>query len=450
MRKLLAVILFIASSTTVALSQSNSYTSPSTTQSVIEQNHVSLSAVPVSDSLLDAQRKADGNSFRRMAGEKPSPSNAEPVNPGDNETEGRFWFSAESLIWKMKDANLPPLITTATAPGTDPFMRGGIIGGPTTVIAFGGKLDKGTFVGGRFAAGAWLNQKKNVGVELSYFFLPRRTYSAQASGSGLQGSIFVSRPFFDITTGQEAASVISRPMPPTSPLFVSPGSSTGALSSRLQGGEANFIYRFDPTGCCRFSLTGGFRYLDLEERLNVTDVFLSVFDFGTGPSVVDMDAFFTRNRFYGGQIGARSLFDWGRANLEVSGSLGLGVTRQLVNINGSTLSNSAGAVEARVGAILAQRSNIGSYRRSEFTVVTELKVSFGYDLTRFFRPFVSYDFLYWNKVAMTGEQIDRGLDPLFLFGRTSTIVPAPTRPAFTFRDTGYWTHGLTTGVKLRF
>src|SRR5207248_10772372 len=92
----------------------------------------------------------------------------------------------------MKKSNLPPLITTG------PDTSEAIIGQPGTVIAFGSnKLDRGKFPGGRFTVGMWLNEKRNVGVELSYFFLKERTVNFQVSSSGLPGSLAISRPFIN-------------------------------------------------------------------------------------------------------------------------------------------------------------------------------------------------------------------------------------------------------------
>jgi hypothetical protein len=450
MRALLAAILAIAGSASVALCQNNNYSSPSEVQSGTRQNHASLSLVPVSDSLSDAQRKAEGDSFSRVTGEKRSLSAPEPIDQRADDSEGRFWVGAESLFWKMKDANLPPLITAGPFPGPSSIVKSGIVGEPGTVIVFGGgKLDRGVFAGGRFTAGMWLNQKRNAGIELSYFFLPRRTYTAQTSASGLPGANVISRPFINSFSGQEDVAVVSTPLDFLISQFTNSGSSTGSLSSRLQGGEASFIYRFDRTGCCRLSLTGGLRYLDLDERLIVTDITdLNVTPGITGRTV-KTDDFFTRNRFYGGQIGARSFSGWGRLSLEFSGTLALGANRQLVNINGSTVFGNSVSF-SRVGSVLTQSSNIGSYRRSVFTIVPEARLSLGFDLTRFLRPFVSYDFLYWNKAVMTREQIDRLLNPGFLSGIIPPQQSTLTRPAFTFRDSVYRAMGLTTGVKVRF
>lgn len=451
MRAFLTAILFIAGSASAALCQNNSYSSAPTPQSVTEQNRVVLSAVPVSDSLLDVQRKAGGDSFGKASGERRSASKAEPVNQRMDDKEGRFWVSAEALFWKPRGTGLPPLITTGPDPGPGGTGRPGRIGEPGTVIVFGGeRLDRDVFLGGRFTAGMWLNSKRSAGIELSYFFLAESTHNFQVSTTGVRGSNVIARPYINIFSGQEDVHIVGGPTAfQADPDALFPGSITATSPSRLRNAEANFIYRFDRS---RVSLTGGFRYLDLTERLTLTDSRETISAFGVESRLLNRDDFFTRNRFYGGQVGARTNFGRGPFGLDISGTLALGINRQLVNISGSThsISRFGNFNINRVGAVLAQGSNIGIYRRSEFTLVPEVRLSFGYDLTRFLRPFVGYDFLYWNKVVMPGEQIDRILNPAYLFGSIPSPPTNHTHPAFIFRDTRYWVMGLTTGVKVSF
>src|SRR5438552_18864506 len=66
---------------------------------------------------------------------------------------GRFWATAEYLLWWMKNDHIPPLVTTG--PATFPV---GFLGNPGTVTLIGNNdLDKGTFSGGRFSAGYWFD-----------------------------------------------------------------------------------------------------------------------------------------------------------------------------------------------------------------------------------------------------------------------------------------------------
>src|SRR5207248_6483013 len=58
---------------------------------------------------------------------------------------GRFWPTAEYLLWWMKNDHLPPLVTTG--PATFPV---GFLGNPgTSIIAGNSDLNKGTFSGAR-------------------------------------------------------------------------------------------------------------------------------------------------------------------------------------------------------------------------------------------------------------------------------------------------------------
>lgn len=360
---------------------------------------VSVESVPLLDTLTDEKRTGQSS---------------QQVKSGDDE-HGRFWVSAEYLLWKMKRSNLPPLITTGPENGS------AVIGQLGTAIAFGGdKLERGKFPGGRFTAGVWLNEKRSVGVELSYFFLKERTFRFEVTSSGQPGSQVITRPYFNVSTGKESGLVIVLPPFPAS------GSSTATLPSSLKGGEVNLIYRLNRVHCCRTSLQGGFRYLDLNEQLNVIDTEDSVF----GRHFTDTDQFSTRNQFYGGQVGVRSAFNRGRLSLELSGAAALGSNRESVEINGAT-SDSFNLPNNRRGGVLALVSNIGLYQRNEFTIVPEVRANLGYDITHKVRAFIGYGFLYWNKVVRPGEQIDRVVNPLLVPSSGSPVLSGPLRPAFT-------------------
>src|SRR5215831_18765845 len=59
-------------------------------------------------------------------------------SPGEMATgaPGCLWAEAEYLLWWMKGASLPPLITASPA-GT-PSTQAGVLGAPTTTVVFGG------------------------------------------------------------------------------------------------------------------------------------------------------------------------------------------------------------------------------------------------------------------------------------------------------------------------
>ena len=164
------------------------------------------------------------------------------------------------------------------------------------------------------------------------------------------------------------------------------------------------------------------------------------------------DSFRTRNQFYGGQVGLQYEIRKGRWYVDALGKVALGSTHQTVTIDGSTTfipANSTAIVQP--GGLLAQRTNIGHYSQNRFSVVPEVGLKLGYQLKPALRIFIGYNFLYWNNVVRPGDQIDRMVNTSQLpsiFGPGQLVGPA--RPNFSFRQTDFWTHGVSFGLEWRF
>ncbi len=62
---------------------------------------------------------------------------------------------------------------------------------------------------------------------------------------------------------------------------------------------------------------------------------------------------------------------------------------------------------------------------------------------------MGYDFLYWSSVARPGDQIDRTVNSTQIAPRTGPFT-GPARPAFEFKNTDYWAHGVNFGVEFRY
>ncbi|HKC66408.1 MAG TPA: BBP7 family outer membrane beta-barrel protein [Pyrinomonadaceae bacterium] len=394
---------------------------------------IRIESLPVPDTLpkeMQPTVKRASASLKEIDSQK-----SQSVNRQKEESTGRAWVSAEYLLWKMRGSDLPPLITVNQSSNGP-----AIIGQPGTVIAFGGRrLDQGMFPGARVTVGLWLNQRKTVGSEVSYFFMKKKSFRFQASSSGLPGSLTISRPyligFIDAPNGFESAYPVATP-PGVPPFEVFGGTGIGTFSNRLQGAEGSILYRLSTMQCCRMTLLTGFRYLDLNEALTVTGIQDTTISGSTFRNYLT-DQFNTRNQFYGGQAGLRSTLSKGRISLKLSGALALGSNRETVNINGDSF---FGRGNVPIG-LLAFTSNIGSYGRNQFTFIPEVRAHLGFNLTRSISPFIGYQFLYWDKVVRPGEQIDRVVD---------TALTGLRRPIFSFRDTRFWAQGLTTGVRVRF
>jgi hypothetical protein len=374
-----------------------------------------------------------------------------------------FWLRGEYLAWWVKDARVPALITTGQAGAT---TLPGVLGQSDTNVLFGGNdMDNRFRSGGRFSAGLWLNCCQTIGLDASYFFLGSRSVGFAGASSGALGSPLIARPFFDVLTGTQNAQLVAFPALAGATNILA-GTGTGLASgniqasmySRLQGGDIN-AFCCICSGCDYWAQAlVGFRYMQLNEGIGVTEssVVNSALPAGSpffgGSTISISDQFDTRNNFYGGQVGLRGELRTGRMFVEVQGKVALGVTNQVVDINGSTVITASNGVSTVTPAgFLASGSNSGRFTRNRFAVVPEAGINVGADITGHLRAFVGYTFMYWSSVVRPGDQIDVGL--------SGTQIPTdsrfnpqagPARPGVLLQETDFWAHGLNVGLELHF
>src|SRR5262249_52828055 len=134
---------------------------------------------------------------------------------------------------------------------------------------------------------------------------------------------------------------------PTGPVV---GSIDISTKSQFGGAEVNLDRNLCHGDCWNVDFLFGFRFLDLEENLNVVSQSTAVnrsLLFGgvglpVGSTVGVADRFFTRNQFYGGQLGARA--EWWRGPFFVSalGKVALGPNHESVTIAGVTTATPPG------------------------------------------------------------------------------------------------------------
>jgi Putative beta barrel porin-7 (BBP7) len=375
------------------------------------------------------------------------PPNGPSASAGGSEilgpalADGSVWFSADFLLWWLKGGKAPPLVTASQPAST------GALGQPGSVVLFGpgSDLERSPILGGRFTAGCWLDQDHRFGLEGSYFFLVPRGNPFDAGNDGSPGSPVIARPFFNTVTGKEDSELVAFPGVLAGRINVDP-------SSRLQGYEANVLYNLCRS--CNWSVTAlaGFRYLDLDEGLGITEnlaVLPSVPLLG-GSQFVVHDSFSTHNQFYGGQLGLRGEMWLDRFFAVASAKVALGDCQQSVNIGGLTqITTPAGTVSTQPGGLLALPSNSGHFFGNHFAVVPEGSLTVGYQVTEYLSVTFGYTFLYWSNVARPGGQIDRNIDPAGLPTNRAAGVQS-NQPAFSLQNTDFWAQGLTFGMELRF
>jgi hypothetical protein len=362
-----------------------------------------------------------------------------------------WWVSADYLMWWMKGNNLPALVTTGSP--ADDFP--GALWQPRTFTLFGGEyVDTDTRSGGRFQFGRWLGEGRCLGLDGAFFFLGQRAVNFTA-GSGGDPALF--RPF--LNPGVAVVDVNGTPqaiaIPPTHDAqpVAFPGIIAGAvnvnLSSRLWGAEANLRTRLCDCPCWYLDLIGGFRFLGLDENLDITET-LTRIDLDPPVGILVNDRFETRNRFYAAQVGLEGEWRRGPWFVNLKGKLALGNVHQTVYIQGDTTVNDplAGGLQTSPGGLLTAPTNIGRYDRNRFAVLPEVGINLGYHLTEGLRIFLGYNVLYLSNVVRPENTIDFVVNPTFL--PAAGVPPTgPARPAFAFKDTDFWAQGVNFGLELR-
>jgi hypothetical protein len=470
-KQLFTSMLALAAIPGLALGEAESFTSTAllptsvpASQEASGASSVSAELAPLIGAVLDS---------------KPGPNFGEPSAEAEwaCRPASCFWVRGESLLWWIKDSQVPALITTGV-PGAAALP--GVLGQSGTTVLFGASdVDNRMRAGGRFSGGVWLNNCQTIGIEGSYFFIGSRSARFDGGSSGAVGSVMIARPFFDVISGIQNAQLVAFP-------GIASGEIHLSSPSRLQGAELNMLCVPFCTPCsnacadqtCRngdtaehnencnswcgcnysVSLLSGFRYLQLDEGLGITEssrvnpALPAGSPLFGGSTITIADQFDTHNYFYGAQIGAQAEFCWGRMFVDVACKLALGATHEVVEIHGTTVIISpAGTAVVTPAGFLASASNSGHFSRDRFAVVPEFGLNAGYQITRHLRAFVGYTFLYWSSVVRPGDQVDVGLSGTQLPTDTRFNPRAgPARPAVLFRDTDFWAQGINFGLEFRY
>lgn len=361
---------------------------------------------------------------------------------------GRFWIRSEYLLWWTQGMDTPALVT-GSPPGTS-GGQAGVLGSASTNTLFGGEpLFSDSRSGARFRIGKWCDSCNWLGFETDYFFLSNedQNYHDCAIGPDI-----IARPFFNVQLGRQDAELVQFPGVVNGSVKVDANTSLWSIGPRLRVNLA--CERFDdicnPRNPCsvggyRFDMLVGYRYMQLQDSLRIHETLSTV---GNDPTFFDLrDSFDTENDFHGADLG----FLWegyrGPWSLEVIGRVGIGSTEQRVTIDGSTTSSNATSSATDQGGLLALESNIGDYKRNEFTVLPEIGVTLGYSLSQRTRFLVGYTFIYWDNVVRAGDHVDLNVNPALL-PPVQTTTDAQV-PAFAFTETDFWAQGLSLGLEHR-
>jgi len=354
-----------------------------------------------------------------------------------------IWGSAEYLLWSIRDAQIPALLTTSSPPAL------GTIGFGDTQIIYGNSSIVGQErSGGRFTIGGMFPCHPCLSWETSYFFLGDRTATTTVTNPG---TAVLARPF-QFADGRQTSEIISFP-------GVFAGSFGATTRNSLWGAEANLK---TPLWCgCRARVDGlvGFRYLHFDEELRIAENFNALPTVTNpqfaGVSGMIMDNFRVNNDFYGGQVGLTGELRRGPWSINTIMKVALGNTHQVADIGGGQVITQAGTMRMASG-LLTQPTNSGHFTQDKFSVVPEVGFNVGWQATPHVKLFVGYTFLYWSNVLRAGDQVDPTINTPALANSnpprpaTFPITQSPTapfRPFTPMRDTDFWAQGINFGVQ---
>jgi hypothetical protein len=364
---------------------------------------------------------------------------------------GHVWFRTQYLQWWVKNAPLPVLLTTDPSNGATPTAGG--FGDPSTQVVLGGHhVDFDSAPGLRGELGIALCE--DVALEGGGFVLSteRRTLGAASNAAG---SPFLFRPFVNAETNNvNAGGMVSLP-------GLVAGSFTASSQTQLWGVDPHVYSRAYDSGGCRLGWIAGFRYIGLQEELELRDsrTLLGAGGFFEGKATLPgdrlgiLDQFRTHNAFYGGQIGARGEMQMGCWVLTADVRLGIGAMDELSTALGSTTYYPVGSSQSFIapGGLLAPPSNNANRNTTDFTLVPEVSLSAGYEVTKHVSLSFGYDFLYIGRVVRPGDQVPVVLSasqiatsPSFVNGSTTTI-PQPMS-----NRTDFWAQGVHAELTLRY
>jgi hypothetical protein len=388
----------------------------------------------------------------------------------------RVWGSADFLVWKLRNAHLPPLATQAvgvvlvntqtlvTAAGVMPIAvpeSVSIVSIPT--FAGGNSLNVGEQFGGRFTAGVWLDPQEYFGIEATGFFITPRS-----AGFGFNNSTTSAADQFVLNFPSTTTFVSTGPAAPPTPFLtvpnVVPGRSTtnvaGTSSAQLWGAELNARCASPSLGAVSGLI--GFRYLDFRENLQDRDSTHLILSPAPGGNVSGLppdlsfaavDSIRAHNDFYGGQIGLDLDMYLGRFMADISGKSALGVMHQTVNVFGASVSNGTGTMLDGVvvpGGLLSSAVDNGSHSRNRIAFVQEINVKLGYQILPSLRAYVGYDFLYLSSVVRPGNQVGISGTSIQATVASTTQLITINEPAFRYSASDMTINGINFGAEFRY
>jgi hypothetical protein len=380
---------------------------------------VALTAVPAIAEPSEFVPSPDVSPTRQVDG-----SSIVENNVADHEAERHVWLGAEYLYWWLREGRLPATLTTSAAASQ------GLLGRPDTQVLYGDdRLEtrhQDRFIGIRVNLGFWFDDEHSLGLEGGGFFLERdSTYFKAIS----DGRTLLARPFFN-PDGSPGGEIIAG----SGPEGLRNGGFVGYSRIELFGEEANLIGSVCCGDCFRFDALGGARFLQMRDRTDLT---------ATGRLLPDQTTLFgltdhyrVHNAYYGGQVGLRGEYDWGRWFMSLKGEVGLGANQEQVGTFGDRTYQTPEVKIVKPAGLTVQPNGTGIFDRTAVNMVSEVAFNVGCRLTSHAQVFAGYTFLLWDSPIRSGDQVARVVN-------TDPNAPV-ARPVF--KQDLFWAQGANVGL----
>jgi hypothetical protein len=349
----------------------------------------------------------------------------------------RFYVSAEALLGWSSGAATPVLASSSAI--VPPVAAAGVLGQASTTALMGGNETLADMQpGGRFVAGAWLDESLHSSLEASCLLLGENR--ARFAGGSAEYAV-LARPFFNASTGIEDARLIAYP---------GLVEGTLAIQSRSELQIASIAYRrvADFTPWVQADLLAGYRFARLSEGVAIAETTLGLSGPDAGVTRVTSERVATRNAFHGGEIGLVLNHPLGPGwVLDGSARAAVGAVQRRGRVSGSTSTSAGGASASRAGGLLTQSTNLGDYRSDDFGALSEFGVTLHRQIAPRVRLIAGYDLVLWSSVWRAAEQIDRQVNPTQIPPGT---LAGPSRPRYPATESLVWVQGLRFGLEAKY
>jgi hypothetical protein len=345
------------------------------------------------------------------------------------------WIRAEGLIMFMEARQAPPLVTSSD-PGTFPVLpdpNNPPNPGAPVVTEFGDELDGGVSGGFRFDVGRYLTDSFGVGGRVIWLGENGDDYSASGNGSGRS----IGRPYFFVPRTNPAIAREDAELVNVQDLFA--GRVDASYATELVGAEAYARLAFCRSKSSHLEMIGGYSFFSIDDMLQISS---TTTDLGTATSTTFASSFDTENRFHGGQLGFESVVARGCWTARALTKVHLGNMEKTVSIRGTTDEvTPPNAPLPTSNSSLLVMENQGTETADDFTFIPELNFTIGYRFRDHVSFTVGYNFLYFDSVALAGEQINRNID-------TANLGANVTPAGFDINEGSLWIQGISLGASI--